>query len=72
MQKSVSGTPPVELGILEIGAVDLKKATNCSAHHTAEYDYHGLVVRRGQMFSIAVTVTGPLPKGICIANVVFL
>ena len=64
MLESVIETPPVELDVMEISAMDLKKSTNSSAHHTEDYDYDGLVIRRGQMFSIAATVSGPLPKGI--------
>ena len=54
---------PVEFDTLEIKEVDLNKSSNSSAHHTEEYEYPGLVVRRGQSFSIAVTTSRPLPTG---------
>ena len=49
----------IEFDTLEIKKVDLNKSFNNSAHHTEEYEYPGLVVRRGQSFSIQVTISRP-------------
>ena len=67
MVKSTTETSPIPIDMLEIDSVDLDIVDNRRAHHTLDYEYAGLVVRRGQAFTINLTTTKPLPEGMCSA-----
>ena len=66
MVKSVVETSPIPIDMLEIDSVDLDMEDNRRAHHTLDYEYPGLVVRRGQTFNINLTTTKPLPRGMLV------
>lgn len=58
---------PVEpLDVLEIESVDLHQTANQTTHFTADYEYDGLVVRRGQRFTVSITTNKTVPKGMYI------
>ena len=61
----LQSVPPevLDLDMLEVVSVDLHKAENSSAHHTDKFHHLGLVVRRGQAFTISITTNKALPKG---------
>ena len=52
--------PIVSLDAVDIQSIELNLSANRSAHHTASYDYRGLVVRRGQKFNITLNSSKPL------------
>ncbi|XP_075708791.1 protein-glutamine gamma-glutamyltransferase K [Rhinoderma darwinii] len=58
--------PPMPTGTLQIQSVDLlssRTGENRCSHHTNEYEYDELIVRRGQPFQICVTFKRPFnPK----------
>ena len=51
---------------LEVQSIDLNLTKNRSAHHTDSYDERGLVVRRGQAFSLTLSCKQSLPAGVCV------
>ena len=55
--------PVIPFDELDIKEVELNIESNRDAHFTSDYDYSGLVVRRGQSFSIGITTTKPMPTG---------
>ncbi len=63
MVRSLEVEAPIPLDVLEIKSVDLNLVGNRETHYTTEYEYPGLVVRRGQDFTINLTTTKPLPTG---------
>ena len=70
LQLEVLETAPseiMELDVLEVVSVDLHKEENSSSHHTDSFQHSGLVVRRGQPFTISVTTNKSMPKGWCLA-----
>ena len=54
---------PIPFDTLQIESVDLNIANNSSANSTEAYEYQGLVVRRGNSFTIDVTTSKPFPSG---------
>ena len=56
---------------LEIEAINLNLAENRRSHHTDRYDEKGLVVRRGQSFSLTLTSKNPLTTGVCVCVCVY-
>ena len=52
--------PDFDLPVV-VKSVDLNRVENRRAHHTDNYDDAGLIVRRGQAFSLIVTTKTPLP-----------
>lgn len=59
-QRPIGGT---DLNKIQVETVFLNLETNHSAHHTDRYDYDGLIVRRGQSFSLTLNTKDPLPPG---------
>lgn len=53
----------VPFDTLTIESVDLNLEANQVAHFTDAYEYDGLVVRRGQSFTITITTSKPVPTG---------
>ena len=51
---------------LEIETINLNLAENRRSHHTDSYDVKGLVVRRGQSFSLTLSSKNPLTAGVCV------
>ncbi len=56
-------SPVHAMETMSITNVDMQVKKNSEKHRTSRYQYPGLVVRRGESFSIVVTVDNTLPHG---------
>ena len=57
---SATTSATVSLDTVKIESVELNLTKNRTEHHTKDFDYRGLVVRRGQKFHIILNSSKPL------------
>ena len=55
--------PVVAMDMLAITGVDMHVRENSEKHRTSRYNYPHLVVRRGESFTVTVTMATPIPSG---------